>query len=351
MPKVKPEHNPKRSAQQLSDAYYDVSSQVGFAGLSALQRYGKQLGIPPSFTKKWLEKQSSFKKFKPVTKKRFKRRQTVVDGMDEQWQADLADMQKYSGENKGFRYVLICIDVLSRYVLAAPLKSKDFLDVIAGFQRILSSSPRKPFVLQTDQGTEFLSRHFQAYLKSQNISHFYTHQSTKSSLAERVIRTIFGRLWRAMDRRGNLKWIDLLPGAVQGYNRSRHSSIGMAPDQVTYSNSQDVRRYLYHRTKTKPKSGTASQQKRAGAMARTLHEGDRKRLFNVGDRVWILDKKAGKNAFRKGYKSVWNTSQVFTIKRVARDTPPFTYKLQDNEGQSLPGQFYEEQMQFAPIED
>jgi hypothetical protein len=39
----------------------------------------------------------------------------VVYGIDHQWQADLVDLAKLSSYNKGFKYFLTCIDVLSRY--------------------------------------------------------------------------------------------------------------------------------------------------------------------------------------------------------------------------------------------
>jgi hypothetical protein len=37
-------------------------------------------------------------------------------------QADLVDLAKLSSYNKGFKYLLTCIDVLSRYAWVVPLK-------------------------------------------------------------------------------------------------------------------------------------------------------------------------------------------------------------------------------------
>jgi hypothetical protein len=47
----------------------------------------------------------------------------VVYGIDHQWQADLVDLAKLS-YNKGFKYLMTCIDVLSRYVWVVPLMGK-----------------------------------------------------------------------------------------------------------------------------------------------------------------------------------------------------------------------------------
>jgi hypothetical protein len=49
-----------------------------------------------------------------------------VGGIDQQWQMDLADMQKF---NNGYHYLLVCIDVFSKYAYmhqawVVPLKNK-----------------------------------------------------------------------------------------------------------------------------------------------------------------------------------------------------------------------------------
>lgn len=45
-------------------------------------------------------------------------------GIDETWQADLVDMQKYSDENDGYKYLLTVIDNVSKFAWAIPLKNK-----------------------------------------------------------------------------------------------------------------------------------------------------------------------------------------------------------------------------------
>ena len=44
--------------------------------------------------------------------------------MDEQWQADLVDMQSFARGNKGIKFLLTVIDVLSKRAWAVPLKNK-----------------------------------------------------------------------------------------------------------------------------------------------------------------------------------------------------------------------------------
>ena len=47
-----------------------------------------------------------------------------MNNIDSQWQADLADMQQISSHNRGYKYILTVIDILSRFAWAEPLKSK-----------------------------------------------------------------------------------------------------------------------------------------------------------------------------------------------------------------------------------
>ena len=85
-------------------------------------------------------------------------------GIDEQRQMDLADMQSMQKFNDGYRYLLVCIDVFSKYAWVVPLKNKTGLSLVEGFKTILASG-RKPEKMITDQGTEFFNKKFKASLK------------------------------------------------------------------------------------------------------------------------------------------------------------------------------------------
>ena len=80
-----------------------------------------------------------------------------MGGIDEQWQMDLADMQSLKQYNDGYRYLLVCIDVFSKYAWIVPIKSKTAPALVEAFKVILSSG-RKPHKIMTDQGTEFFKQ-------------------------------------------------------------------------------------------------------------------------------------------------------------------------------------------------
>ena len=54
--------------------------------------------------------------------------------------ADLADMQLISTFNKGFKFLLCVIDILSKYAWVVPLKGKKGIRIVNEFQSNLKNS-------------------------------------------------------------------------------------------------------------------------------------------------------------------------------------------------------------------
>ena len=92
----------------------------------------------------------------------YRRRKFIVRGLDKTWQADLVEMQPYTRENNGYRYMLTVIDVFSKHAWAVPVKQKIGSDVTAAMEPILQQG-RKPTNLQTDRGKEFYNATFQSH--------------------------------------------------------------------------------------------------------------------------------------------------------------------------------------------
>jgi hypothetical protein len=59
--------------------------------------------------------------------RRHKFRQTYVQTLGEQLQMDLVDMTKYNDKNKGYRWILTSIEILSRYAFTVPVYRKTAL--------------------------------------------------------------------------------------------------------------------------------------------------------------------------------------------------------------------------------
>jgi hypothetical protein len=75
-------------------------------------------------------------------RRKFPRRKVEVYGVDDIWGADLVDMQEWSRDNKGYKYMLNVIDVLSKYAWSVPLKDKKGDTVTEAFKYIVNNSNR-----------------------------------------------------------------------------------------------------------------------------------------------------------------------------------------------------------------
>ena len=129
--------------------------------MQTLYRAARQYGLTSSHVLQWLQQQPGYTLHKPA-RKRFRRNGVIVNGLDEQWQADLADLQSLSRWNRGYKYLLACIDVLSKYASVVPLKSKSGSALVAAFTDIFKQG-RKLERLQTDAGTEFMNVDFKHF--------------------------------------------------------------------------------------------------------------------------------------------------------------------------------------------
>ena len=273
-----------------------------------------------STVKTWLENQTTYTLHKQP-QKTFPRRPVLVSGINDQWQADLADMQLLADDNRGYRYILIVIDCFSRKAWARALKNKSGKSVADAFNDIFKTQ-EPPKKLQTDKGTEFYNEQLQILLQKKGVRLFSTEDPvTKACMAERLIRTIKGRLYKYFHAKNTFTWVDVLSDIIDSYNNRRHSVIKMAPNQVNLDNTPKVRENNLHRRGT----GYPLPQKAA---------------FKPDDLVRIVTES---HVFKKKYLPRWS-EEIFKVKAV-KTTQPVVYSLEDLNGEAIKGTFYEPELQ------
>jgi transposase InsO family protein len=264
---------------------------------------------------------------KPV-QRNFQRLKVRVSGIDNQWQADLADMTRLSKDNDGYKFILTVIDVFSKTAWAIPLKNKTGVVVAEALEKIFKHSKRSPKKFQTDDGTEFFNKTVQALFDKYEIHHFSTNNETKASIVERFNRTLKERMYRYFESVQSFSYMSLIAGSktetvldklLDNYNNSYHSSIKMKPSEVNKKNEADVFHNLY--------------------VDDTFPDVKAPKL-KVGD--WVRISKA-RHVFAKGYEGNW-TIEVFRVTDV-EDTQPPVYKIKDRMDEPLEGRFYEQELQ------
>ncbi|CAL1264761.1 unnamed protein product [Larinioides sclopetarius] len=225
----------------MNRAYEDPSHVASFGGVESLYR-AAQGQISKKEIQKWLQGVNSYTLHKGIRKK-FPTNRVIVYAIDQQWQADLVDLVSLLKFNKGYRYILKCIDILSKYAWVVPLKRKRGEDITNAFKVIFKD--RRPRYLQTDQGTEFKNEKFQHFLKENKIKFFTTFNATKASVVERFNRTLKTKMYKYFTFKNTHNYIDVLDQLVHSYNHTYHSSIKRAPVEVNSENEQDVCSTLY----------------------------------------------------------------------------------------------------------
>ncbi|KAK3093243.1 hypothetical protein FSP39_013116 [Pinctada imbricata] len=170
----------------LSKKYYDPKHPGSYGGVKSFKKALGNLKVKEQDVSDWLMTQDTYTLHKPV-RRSFKRRKVLVAVIDQQWQADLVDLQSIAKYNDGYKYLLTCIDVLSKYAWVIPLRDKTGKTLVEAFKAIFKSG-RTPRQLQTDKGSEFTNRNFQSFLRENDV-HFFTteNEDIKASIAESAL--------------------------------------------------------------------------------------------------------------------------------------------------------------------
>ena len=99
-------------------------------------------------------------------KKNYPTNKTDVYHIDDTWSSDALDLKDYGSENnRGYTYVLVVIDIFSKFRWTTRLKNKKSQTIKDSFEKILIKSKRKPNLFEADRGKEFYSSVFRNFWK------------------------------------------------------------------------------------------------------------------------------------------------------------------------------------------
>jgi Integrase core domain len=307
----------------LFEVYYSPNSPGAYSTGERLYKFIKQnyaIHVTRKKVNEWLQSQHTHTIHRN-RRIRFKRNHYNITNIDDLWEMDLIDIQNFSRQNKGNKYILAVIDCFSRFAWCIPIKKKTPSEIIRAFDILFSGTSRRPIKLQSDKGKEFDNRSVKKYLLEKDITFQTTRDpTTKAAICERFIRTIKGIIFKYFTHIKSKKYVDVIDGLTFIYNNRIHSSIGMQPAEVNESN---VLKVWSHMQKKREKSAKKKKAKLA-----------------VGDYVRIANPKV---TFEKGYTPKWS-EEVFSIDRVLRRIP-VVYNIKDSDGNTINANFYENELQ------
>ena len=113
---------------------------------------------------------------KPI-KRHFIKRRVIFHNVDDIWCSDLVDMQKLSKRSKGYKYLLMVLDLSGKYAWIVPLKTKTGLEVSKAFESIfkrVNTKKAKPKKLWVDKAKEYYNKNVLDLLAKNNIEIYST---------------------------------------------------------------------------------------------------------------------------------------------------------------------------------
>ena len=177
---------------------------------------------------------------------------------------------------------------------------------------------RKPNKVWVDHGSEFYNNKLKSLLKNNDTEMYSTFNEGKSVVAERFIKTLKNKIYRHMTTIGENVYFNDLDDIVKKYNNTVHSSIKLKPKDVTYDSFAEY--------------------------SKETNEKDPK--FKVGNNV---RSSKYKNIFAKAFRPNWS-EEVFVVNKL-QSTVPWTYLINDLNGEEIKGSFYEKELQKTNQEE
>lgn len=304
-----------------SERYYNPKVVGSFSGATKFKLPKKSRQGVQSY----LTTQPTYTLHKPI-RKRFTRRRVICWGPYTNLEADLVFMTQFARYNKGVKYLLVITCCFTKFAYIRFLKNKTSKACITALASVLKDIKSKGFKVKkisVDEGGEFISHLMDSFLRCQNIILFSSfNKAIKSSIVERLNKTIQGRIYRFMTFYKTKEYISVVQDLVNSYNSTIHRSTQMAPNQITHRNSELVWNNLY-----------------------ILNRKERvKNSFNIFDKVRIPLKST---LFTKGYVQRW-TTDIFVITNIL-NTTPFTYELTDKNGELLCKKYYGSELSLVTL--
>ena len=326
------ETNPKQRLREeidtyLREIYYNPRHEASFTYPNALYEWVKGHGrykLSRAQIKDWLRWQEVYTTH--IAKQKPKVHSPVIVPFI-RYQYDVDSGWMFSSSKKSKRNFVLAIDVFSRVVGARGVSNLKAKTVTTALHELIDEmgTPEK---IRTDQGGEYLNKETDNLFKQFGIEHFIAYPPNKANYAERAIRTIKNLLYKQMQAKGKNNWTEeMLQDTVEGYNKRKHRSIGMAPIQVSEQNESQL--------------WTKQQSKLLSSMPVPT-----KFKYNLNDPVRVVIFKKG---FSKDYERKFSQAIYFISERFA----PFNiqrYKLKNNLNEAISGSYLSSELQKVNID-
>jgi hypothetical protein len=276
--------------KQLKDIFYNP--QTGFQGVKNLYLKAKDYGlkVTQKQVEDWLNEQKPHQlhKKQPPLRAYFPIKSGYQDHI---WQIDLMYAPD-PASNSNTNYLLCCLDIFTRFAWVKPLKEKKDDAVLKAMTDIFKESGRQPKIIESDNGSEFISNIWTNEMTERGIEMSYAEvgNHNRQGIVERFNQTMRALIekFRNSFKPKRKKYIDVLQELVYNYNHTVHSSTDSKPAEP---HTDSILNNLAKREEK------AQNQLKA---------------FQLGDRVRYL---VNRSLFQKGAVAKWS-DETYLIKKI-----------------------------------
>jgi transposase InsO family protein len=319
------------------------------------------LGVPRRAVQKFLKKQITYQLHQPLRNPRTIHHVITTSRPYERWQADLVDVQAIQYDNDKYRYILTMVDLFSKRGFARALLDKTAVTVADAFEDIVATETggRMPDILQTDNGSEFISDEFNKRLdalwtndlnkmgatyertdrdgKLKSVGrHVYSaaYKPTTQGAVERFNRTLKNMMYSNITEKQGLyvadgkvrsarkEWVKDLPGFIRNYNDNYSYSTGFKPNELHFQPTQvaampaDQQAEIARRWKL---ARAKIDKRRDRMLAKRRRLSNKYVHLDVGDVVRVsrmtFAKYRREESYRRGYLRNWSEA-VFVVAKI-----------------------------------
>jgi transposase InsO family protein len=147
------------------------------------------------------------------------------------WHTVGMDLLQLPLTRRGHKYLLVMVDILTRFAVAAPLSEKSALLVVKAIRKNILSNPLlgPPSVLVSDNGTEFSNSSMKSLLRPFGTKQVFAspYNPKGNGSTERLNRTLLAILRGLLSPK--IEWDLAIKPVLEIYNNTPHSSIRMSP--------------------------------------------------------------------------------------------------------------------------
>ena len=147
------------------------------------------------------------------------------------WHSVGMDLLQLPVSKRGHKYLLVLVDLLTRYAVALPLKDKSASRVAEAIRKGVFDNKLlgPPAVIVSDNGLEFSNQTLESLLKKNGVRHSFTtpYNPKANGSTERLNRTILSLLRGVLTP--GIEWDESLETVLEIYNNSPHSATRLSP--------------------------------------------------------------------------------------------------------------------------